>query len=596
MKVTHHTVTSARTPLFVEGFSSDNALLASLSLPEDLLYSQLTQAADDPDSAEELKVYLADISPDVSCESATVSSLHRQLSSYVVPRRYKDVINSKEASDWQQAMQSEMNAHSLNGTWTLVRIPKGRIAIGSRWVYDLKLHPDGTVKRFKARLVAQGFTQKEGIDYTDTFAPVVGMTTVRLLISVAASSMWKIYQLDVETAFLQAPVKEVVYVRQAPGFTQDSDMMVYKLEKSLYGLKQSPFNWNVAIHEFLETYGWKRNLVDRCLYTMRCSSTNRVMILTIYVDDILITGDWDEEIERFKGVLKTRFRIQDLGLLSHCLGFNISYRSDGILLNQHSYIAQLLQRFDMDGCYAQSTPAMRSSVVVSDVGHPTTYPYRELVGSLNYISIVSRPDITNATRMLSKRLNCFDSSDVAHAKRVLRYLSDTKFHGLCYGPSSTPNVLVGYSDSSYADNVDSYRSTTGFIHLLNGAAIVWKSVCQKTVARSSCEAEYMAMSDATNELVYLRNLLVDICPSAITESTTLCVDNKSAMFIGNGVAPTKLSRHIGVRFHNVQQEVVNKTIVLTHVRSSNQLADILTKNLGPNIFVPLRDLLVSVFI
>jgi len=591
----HSSVSKSRVPIFLEGFSHDQPCLMSLDLPEDLHYDDLPNANDDPDSVRSTAAFLSAISNDVHCESSNVEALFRQVNDYVLPKRYEDVLKSRERTEWLTAMQSEMDAHGLNSTWSLVPLPRDRKAIGSRWIFALKLNPDGTVKRFKARLVAQGYTQKEGVDYTDTFAPVVGMTTVRLLISMAAASMWPIYQLDVETAFLQASVREDIYVSQAPGYKvtgPDGSVLVYKLIKSLYGLKQSPFNWNMAIHGFLIQYGWKRNAVDACMYTMRCSKTNCVMILTIYVDDILITGDWKDGIDAFKVALKSNFRIQDLGLLEHCLGFNIEYREDGILLNQHSYIAQLLLRFDMEGCFSQPTPAMRSNVVLPS-GHSTTYPYRELVGSLLYIALVSRPDIANAVRMLTKRVNAFDSNDVAHAKRVLRYLSDTKHHGLCYGMSDThKNVLTGYSDSSYADNVESFRSTTGFIHIFNGAAIVWKSVCQKTVARSSCEAEYMAMSDATSEIVYLRNLIVDIAPECISAPTVLCVDNKSAIFLGNMTAPTKLSRHIGVRYHNVQQEILNGSVALQHVRSKHQLADILTKNLGPTIFAPLRDLLV----
>jgi len=407
-------------------------------------------------------------------------------------------------------------------------------------------------------------------------------------------------------------VQEDIYIRQAPGYSNGDPKMVRKLNKSLYGLKQSPFNWNLAIHDFLVTQynclptsdcptglgGWHSNLVDHCLYTKKCPQTGRIMILTLYVDDLLITGDWSEGIADFKAALMGRFAIQDLGRLEHCLGFNVTYEADqSILLNQYSYIDQLLTKFDMVDATPVPTPAVSDIHAYTQHGGPTNFPYRELVGSLLYLSLVSRPDIANAVRMLSKYQNDFTATHVVLAKRVLRYLKDTRLLGLRYRPSTPDeeNVLTGYCDASYADNIESSRSTTGFVHFLNGAPVMWQSKCQKTVARSSCEAEYMAMSDATNEIVYIRQLLADMMlptPWSL-DATTLYVDNKSAIFIGNMTAPTKLSRHIAVRFHNVQQEVKAGVIQLIHIPSARQFADMLTKNLNTNLFYSLRRHLVS---
>jgi len=609
-----HAAPVTRTPVFWEGFSSDTPLLRHLDLPEDLSYDQLTNRVDDPDSAVETMALLSMLGGDNIEGGDSTDILHAQASLHVVPTNARSRLHSSDAAAWRTAEESEMKAHDVNKTWNLVKLPKGSKAIGCRWVYALKLHPDGSVKRFKARLVAQGFSQVEGIDYTDTFAPVVAMTTVRMLISIAAASNWFIHQMDVETAFLQAPVNEVIYVRQAPGFSNGDPTMVYCLNKSLYGLKQSPFNWNVAIHDYLMTYcpmcpghcecepskqvRWKRNLVDRCLYTMKCPHTHRKLVLTIYVDDLLLTGDWVDGIEKFKIALKQRFRIQDLGQLAHCLGFNVQYSEAGILVNQSSYIDQILTRFQMVGTYPVDTPGigdLKAYQVPCDTPHDeVAFPYRQAVGSLLHLQVTSRPDIANAVRMLTKFVNDYNYSHVKLAKRVLRYLAATQHYGLFYKRShdvERANNLVAYCDASYADNVESSRSTTGYVHLLNGAPIVWQSKCQKTVARSSCEAEYMAMSDATNEIVYVRHLLSDIV--TVLGPTTLHVDNKSAIFIGNQVAPTKLSRHIGVRYHNVQQEIQEEKVKLQYVPTRDQLADIMTKNLGSTIFTPLRNLLLS---
>ena len=593
----HAVAPATREAIFLDGFSQDTALLAHLDLPADLLYEDLTNHVDDPHSDVEFGAYLSQL-PDPS-------DLQNHSGKILTPKTYKQALASPEAAQWQAAMDAEMQAHADNITWALALLPSGKKAVGSRWVFALKLNPDGSVKRFKARLVAQGFTQVEGVDYTETFAPVVALTTVRLLISTAAAAKWFLHQMDVETAFLQAPIQEEVYVAQAPGYFLRDEMgrlYSYRLHKSLYGLKQSPFNWNVAIHEFLTSadIGFVCNDVDRCLYT-KTSPTGQLMILTIYVDDLILTGDWTDEIAAFKLALLGRFKIQDLGRLEHCLGFNVHYPKDGsILLNQVSYIDQLILKFNMQDAFTTATPAVGGiqayQVTDSQVGEdPSQFPYAQLIGSLNWIAWGSRPDIANAVRLLNKYTNQPSFTHVALAKRVLRYLKGTRDLGLHYGHSSQPHTLQAYSDSSYADNVESARSTTGYMHLLNGAPICWKSTCQTTVARSSCEAEYMSMSDATNEVIYLQNLLQAVVPHYTPSPTVLHVDNKSAIFIGNGVAPTRLSRHISVRYHNVQQAVRLKQVILQHVSSKamKQLADILTKNLGPKIFLPMCDSLLK---
>jgi hypothetical protein len=322
------------------------------------------------------------------------------------------------------------------------------------------------------------------------------------------------------------------------------------------------------------------------------------MILTLYVDDILLTGDWLEGIDDFKVALKTKFSIKDLGRLEHCLGFNVHYDdvTGSVLLNQHSYIDQLLSRFECTDIVGADTPAVSDYRAYDNhAGHPSLFPYRALVGSLLYLERVSRPDISNVVRLLSKHSNDFTSQHVHLAKRVLRYLQHTKNVGITYVRFDNPTdlLLCGYSDSSYADNVETARSTTGFVHLFGGAAVVWKSVCQRTVARSSCEAEYMAMSAATDELIYIRRLLLAIAPEVITDSSILYGDNKSAILIGKSVAPTSLSRHISVRYHNVKQFLTSGDIILHYVASKSNLADLLTKNLFSKQFFALRDVILG---
>jgi hypothetical protein len=508
------------------------------------------------------------------------------------PRNYREAVTGPQAAEWIQAMEEEFNSLVTHGTWELVQCPDQKVnVVGSRWVFLIKFDQFGNVKRYKARFVAQGFSQQYQVDYFDTYAPVVGMTTIRLLLALACSYGWPVYQLDVETAFLNAPVSETIYLRQAPGMEVGKNM-VYKLRKSLYGLKQSPYNWNAAVHEWFLSFGFKANSSDGCLYSMTDSVSGKRIFLTLYVDDIIVSGDWDCQILLFKTQLKQRFRIKDLGYIEHCLGLHITYdRVHRIMqVTQSHYIDQLLVRFNMENVAPISTPAEKYISKLDfewhaqqglDMGEtaPVTFPFRELVGCLLYVAISTRPDIANAVRELSKYCNHPTELHVAIAKRVLRYLKSTRDLSLTY-TGNTDRTLTGYVDAAYADNVDTARSTTGYLFMLCGGAIDWKSTCQHTVARSSCEAEYMALSDATTEALYLRNIMHDFFPLQDRASTTIFSDNQSALKIGKSTAPTRLSKHINVRYHNVREQVAAQHINIEYISTNKQPADMLTKNLG----------------
>ena len=375
---------------------------------------------------------------------------------------------------------------------------------------------------------------------------------------------------------------------QAPGFiNKGSAHKVYKLNKAIYGLKQSPFLWNCAIHEWLVEYGFTANPVDRCLYSNKCPITGKVILVTIYVDDVLITGDDAKGINDFRDAIQARFKMTDLGNIHHCLGFQVTRDSEFLYLRQSGYISRVLDRFVGFGLHGSEVDVYKTMDSPAESGdmlkrfretksHSITYPYRELIGCLMYLTTVSRPDIANAVRILSKFTGDYQAVHVKAAQRVLRYLAGTRDLGLKFRINSKDMKLKGYSDSSYADNVENARSTTGFALVLNGSAVIWKSRCQQTVARSTCEAEYMAMSDAVNEIQYVRQLL-DMMTPQLGPTMLLC-DNDSAIKISQGIHQTKFTRHINVRYHNVKEHVTRNIVTTCHVRSELQAADMLTKN------------------
>jgi len=509
--------------------SEFGCVFSAEELPSNLRYDDLVNAVREPDDILTMNALLAtmidEVTTTLGCElsdTALLSTSDPEViisamaalshvadiapSSAVCPKTYSEAKASPECAQWEAGMASEHASLVENQTWNLVDKPPGANVVGCRWVFQKKLGPNNEVIRYKCRLVAQGFRQREYVDYDTTYSPVVGLTTIRTLLAQAASENWPIYQMDVVTAFLQAPVDCDIYMAQAPGFIQKgSAEKVYKLNKAIYGLKQSPFLWNCAIHEWLVDYGFVANAVDRCLYVKVCPLTARRIIVTIYVDDLLITGDDTTGIGDFRTAIQKRFKMTDLGQIHHCLGFQVTRDASFLYLRQTSYIERVLERFAGFGIHGSDASVYKIKDSPAESGdmlkrfresksHAMVYPYRELIGSLMYLTTVSRPDIANVVRILSKFTNEYQSIHVKAAQRVLRYLAGTKHLGLRFKINSQDMNLIGYSDSSYADNVETARSTTGFALVLNGSAVVWKSRCQQTVARSTCEAEYMAMS------------------------------------------------------------------------------------------------------
>ena len=252
-------------------------------------------------------------------------------------------------------MKNELQALYDNGTWSVIKLPQGKKAVGSRWVYKTKFNSDGTVERHKARLVAHGFTKTYEVDYKETFAPVAKMNTVRVLLSLAVNQSWPLYQMDVKNAFLHCQLEEEVYMKLPPGHSQSYDPdMVCKLHKSIYGLKQSPRSWYSKLSSVLEEVGFHRSNVDSSLF-VRIGSVGKLVVL-IYVDDLILTSDNIEEINSLKHAFRVRFALKDLGTLKYFLGIEMTTSQKGLFLNQRKYILDLLKDVDMVDCKPAQIP------------------------------------------------------------------------------------------------------------------------------------------------------------------------------------------------------------------------------------------------
>lgn len=446
------------------------------------------------------------------------------LSCISIPSSYKQALS---LSGWKLAMDEEMSALDKNQTWELTVLPPGKQAVGCRWVYTVKYLLDGSVERLKARLVAKGYTQTYGVDYLETFPPVARLNSVRILLSVAVSRSWPLYQLDIKNAFLHGDLQEDVYMDQPPGYvTLGSEHLVCRLRKALYGLKQSPRAWFDQFSSVVLAYGFCRSTSDHSVF-VRHRSTGTI-VLIVYVDDIIISGDDSIGIADLKCHLGHQFHTKDLGSLRYFLGIEVSRSSKGISLSQRKFVLDLLSETGLLGARPVDTPMDSTVKLDAEQGKPfhDVGRYRRLVGKLIYLT-VTRPDITYAVSVVSQYMHAPRQPHFEAVCRILRYLKCAPGRGLLYRPSSTLSV-IGFSDVDWAGSRSDRRSTSGYCTFVGDNLVTWRRKKQHVVARSSAEAEYRAMAHTASEMMWVRSLLVDFGISVPAPMKMFC-DNQAVI-------------------------------------------------------------------
>ncbi|CAH9066949.1 unnamed protein product [Cuscuta europaea] len=365
------------------------------------------------------------------------------LSHICIPKTTHEALAHPE---WRKAMLAEMEALHSSGTWDLVPLPTGKSMVGCRWIYTVKVGPDGEIDRFKARLVAKGYTQIYGLDYTDTFSPVAKITSVRFILSMAAMSHWPLFQLDIKNAFLHGDLHEEVYMEQPPGFV--AHYMVCRLRRSLYGLKQSPRAWFGRFSDVVCNFGMIRSDVDHSIF-YRHSAGNKCIYLVVYVDDIVITSSDDQGIALLKQHLFSKFQTKDLGKLRYFLGIEVVQSQDGIALSQRKYALDILEETGLLDCRPVDTPMDPNVKLLSEQGDllPNKEKYRRLIDKLNYLTI-TRPNISFAVSVLSQFLDKPCTGHWDAAIRVLRYIKKTLGQGLLFEDRGHHDIL-GYCDRGH---------------------------------------------------------------------------------------------------------------------------------------------------
>lgn len=501
----------------------------------------------------------------------------------IEPTTFNEAMNSSDSDNWMAAVEDELKSLEENQTWDIVNKPNNCNVIGCKWVFKLKTPPNEQPK-YKARLVAKGYAQAAGIDYTDTFSPVVRYDSVRCVLSIAAIEDMEIVQFDVKTAFLNGDLKETIYMQIPEGIEHKSNE-VCRLKRSLYGLKQASRAWNSKFVQFLKQCGLEQSKADPCVFYGRIDD-NEVIIL-LYVDDGLILSHRKETIDSIVRKLNDEFRIT-LGSGEYYVGMEIkrNRKDHTITITQASYIKRMIEKFGMAESKTISTPSDVSTILQkSEEENIPNFPYRQACGSLTYAATVARPDIAYAVGEISKFMEKPNDSHVNAVRRIFRYLNRTINIGITYGDSgtNTNTNLIGYTDADYARDVDTRRSTTGYAFKIGNGIITWRSQRQKTIALSTTEAEFMAICDGAKEAIWLRQLLKDIGYEQ-TAATTLMIDNLSAIRLVQNPELHHRTKHIDIRLFFVRDVYQDDTINLKHVESANQLADAFTKPLATAAF------------
>ena len=518
---------------------------------------------------------------DISPQSSTTPPMESSIVELDDPKSYEEVLQRADRDRWIVAMQEEMNSLSENKTWVLADLPDGRKAIRNKWVFKTKRGPSGEVQRYKARLVVKGCSQRPGVDYDEVYSPVVRYATVRYLMALSVKYNLDIDQMDAVTAFLQGELNdEEIYMLQPEGFVKAGGR-VCRLKRALYGLKQSSRVWNTQLDAALQDFGLHRSAVDPCLYWS--FQGDKLLFVTIYVDDFLIfTNDLNMK-QKLKANLNRRFKMKDLGQASHCLGIRITRnREDGKLwLDQQAYVEDIVKRFGMADCYPVAMPA-EPSLRLDKTMSPGTkeeaeemqkVPYKEAVGCLSFAAQVTRPDIAFAVNMVSQFAANPGKQHWEAVKRIFRYLKGTASKKLEYSKEGADQIR-GYTDADWGGDPDDRRSTTGYVFTLQGGAISWNVKKQPTVALSSCEAEYMALSRTIQEAMWWNNLRAQMFK---VEPVDLYCDNQSAIAIASNGSYNPRTKHVSIRYHFVHESLQHGLVKLGYISTSEQPADGFTK-------------------
>ncbi|GAU13002.1 hypothetical protein TSUD_173010 [Trifolium subterraneum] len=488
-----------------------------------------------------------------------------------------DLNSGNNVNETSQSDESDHEDNTANTLPTRTRKPPG-------WT---KFNENGEVDKHKARLVAKGYTQQHGIDFNEVFAPVARWDTIRTILAIAASKGWIVYQLDVKSAFLHGDLVENVYVDQPPGYNKEIGK-VYKLRKALYGLKQAPRAWYSKIESYFNQEKFEKCPHEHTLFVKQDKKGN-ILIVSLYVDDLIYTGNNEAMFEEFKQSMKSQFSMTDLGRMRFFLGVEVKQLDSGIFVYQQKYARELLERFHMDQCNVVCSPIVPGNKLIRDENGKTVdvTNYRQIVGCLMYL-LATRPDLTYSVCLIARYMERPTEIHLAAAKRVMRYLKGTLDLGILYRRNEEMK-LQGWSDSDYAGDLDDRKSTSGYVFMLGSSIISWSSKKQAIVTLSTTEAEFVAAASCACQSIWLRRVLEQLGQKQ--GCVKIHCDNSSSIKLSKNPVMHGRCKHIDVRYHFFRDLTKENVVELIYCNTQDQVADVMTKALKLEAFCKFRNML-----
>eukprot|EP00253_Pinus_taeda_P020136 PITA_20136 len=436
-------------------------------------------------------------------------------------------------------MEEELEQIEKNNTWELVPRPKDENVIGTKWIFKNKLNENGDVVRNKARLVCKGYAQQEGIDFEETFAPISRLEAIRMFLALSSFQKFKVFQMDVKSAFLNGYLNEEVYIEQPNGFILGNDPnLVCRLKKALYGLKQAPRAWYFRLDEYLHKQGFVKGSIDSNLYVK--IDNNKLLIHVVYVDDIIFGSNEEDMSQNFALVMQKEFEMS-------LLGCSLSANDESAAVHQPTYIS--------------------------------------MIDSLLYLT-GTRPDIMHAVGIVGRFQANPKETHLQEVKRIFKYLQGTQNYGLWY-PRGTDLTLHAYTDVDWARSVDERKSTSGGAFFMGPILVSWFSKKQSSIALSTAEAEYLPAASCCTQLLWMMQTLQDLQITCTPPISIFC-DNTSEISISKNPIMHSKTKHIPIKYHFLREQVLEQKVKLEYVPSKEQVADILTKTFPRETFEYLR--------
>jgi len=489
------------------------------------------------------------------------------------PFNFDDIKNLPDKTEWLESIKEELqNMKSLQVFESVEKILEGVNVTASRWIFKFKRNSRGEIIKRKSRLVAKGYTQQEGIDFHETFSPTLKSDLIRIFTALAVQNNFQIHQIDINAAYLNTPLKEEIYMKPLKGH-EDYNKKYWKLRKAIYGLKQSGKQWNDELDKYIKKIGYKRIISEPCLYSKRNKHNKISSILVIYVDDILLAVE-RVEIENTKKLIKERFKIKDTGKVNFIIGIKFIKHKNGYFLNQSRYAEEILEKYGMKNSVSSrnTKPIIDEELRKNKIDKTK---YRSAIGNLLYLAISTRTDIMYSVGKAARRSKDPNLEDWANVLKILRYLKGTIQYGLNF---TKHQGIKAFVDADYAGDLETRRSTTGFLITVGNTPTSWCSKLQHCVFTSTAESEYYILSECSKHCIWYLNLLNEF--GLNMKNIEINIDNKAAIFNAKNQSINPKTKHMDIRVHYIRELIRNNKIKLKYIKSQYNLADGFTKYLN----------------